>query len=162
MSTLWQKITQTMQVKRDLNFFPLMPKFLILHQDSKNTLAIAYLYFLLSHFIIVPIVSLVPGSCTFSQLITQSLKWQPQTHLPSSWLQRSHKTHLRKGYIWRKNNYSFHLLLHIIVVSKRINTVSLLISERQSRDLWRVLEGFHIGSPPGNDFTSSLSESRIM
>lgn len=62
----------------------------VLHQDSKNTHAIAYLRFLLFHFTIVPIVSLVPGSCNFSQLIMQSLKWQPQTHLPSSWLQRIH------------------------------------------------------------------------
>lgn len=63
----------------------------VLHQDSKNTLAVASLCSLVFHFIIVPIVSLVPSSCNFSQLIMQSLKWQPQTHLPSSWLPRIHK-----------------------------------------------------------------------
>lgn len=78
------------------SFLLCLTQSLILHQDSKNTVAIAYLCFLLFHFIIVPIVSLIPGSCNFSQLIMQSLKWQPQTHLPSSWLQRIHKTASKK------------------------------------------------------------------
>lgn len=78
------------------SFLLCLAQSLIWHQDSKNTLAIAYLCFLLFHFIIVPIVSLIPGSCNFSQLIMQSLKWQPQTHLPSSWLQRIRKTASKK------------------------------------------------------------------
>lgn len=78
------------------SFLLCLAQSLIWHQGSKNTLAIAYLCFLLFHFINVPIVSLIPGSCNFSQLIMQSLKWQPQTHLPSSWLQRIHKTASKK------------------------------------------------------------------
>lgn len=64
--------------------------------------------------------------------------------------------HLKKWCIWKKNNYSFHLLLLIIVVGRRINPISLIISERQSRALWRVLQGF----PTANDFISPTSESR--
>ena len=78
------------------SFLLCLTQSLILHRDSKNTLSIAYLCFLLFHFIIVPIVSLIPGSCSFSQLIMQLLKWQPQTHLPSSWLQMVHKTAPKK------------------------------------------------------------------
>lgn len=63
----------------------------VLHQDSKNTLVVASLCFLVFHFIIVPVVTLVPSSCNFSQLIMQPLKWQPQTHLSSSWLPRIYK-----------------------------------------------------------------------
>lgn len=63
----------------------------VLHQDSKNTLVVASLCFLLFHFVIVPVVTLVPSSCNFSQLIMQPLEWQPRTHLSSSWLPRIYK-----------------------------------------------------------------------
>lgn len=39
------------------------------------------------------------------------------------------KQPLRKGYIWKKNNYSFYSLSYDTVVSKRTNAVSLLIQK---------------------------------
>lgn len=131
----------------------------ILHQDSKNTHAVAYLCFLLLHFIIVPIVSPVLDSCNFSQLIMQSLKWQPQTHLLSSWLQRIHKTVSQERlYLEGKQLQLSFIITYYILVSKRINNGSLHISQ----SLWEALKGFHIGCRSGNDFTAPTFESKIM
>lgn len=55
--------------------------------------------------------------------------------------------HLKKRCIWKKNNYSFPLVLLIIGIGRRINPIGPIISERQSGALRRVLQGFHMGSP---------------
>lgn len=105
------------------------------------------------------IVRLFSSSCNFSQLITHSLKWPPQITYPPVDCQGCLKQHLKKGYIWEKNNCRFHLFLHNTVVSKSISTVASLFQKGRA-GFFGGAAGFHSESPLG--VTSPTSESRFM
>lgn len=130
------------------SFLLCLTQSLILHQDSKNTVAIAYLCSFVSFLSLLYqlLVSFLVHAIFLNWLCNHWSGNLRLIYLPAD-CKGFIKQHLRKGYIWGKNNYSFHLLLHIIVVSKRINTVSLLVSERQG--LLKGAEGFYTVSPPG-------------
>lgn len=107
----------------------------IMHQDSKNIHAAAYLWFFLFHFIIVPIVSLLFQLMQFfstDYAITEVANFK-LTYSPTD-CKVFIKQCLKKGYGWNKNNYIFHSLWYIIVDR-------LLISKGQNRALWWGKEG---------------------
>lgn len=143
--TLWQKITWTVRVEPDLNFSPHMP-------NSVSYLASGFQKYPCNCLCLLPFyfISLLFQLLALFLVHTIFLDWLCNhwsgnlklIYLPVD-CKGFIRQHPRKGYIWRENNYSLRFWLYIIVVSKRINTVSLLISERQSRALCRMLEVSH-------------------
>lgn len=130
-----QKITQILLVKPDFNSFPLIPNSVSyfvsgFQKYTCKLLTSASFYF----FIIVPIVHLFsfPHHAVFLNWLCNH--WSGSFRL--TYTPVDGKTLVKqcftRRYIWKKNNYNFNLLLHSIVVSKRVDTVSLLILERLS------------------------------